>query len=93
MSSEIIMRHWREGGTGITNLSDDHEVIAEAIRRYGDPNLVIHDQAWGPAAKDCPGWKSLHWLNRPETGCNLSAFWAIVRELEKADSAPTVGDK
>ena len=69
------MEHWHKGGTGVTNISGDIDLIAAAVEEYGNPLLVIYDRPFG-GGSHMVGWKSLHWLGKKRK--DLSAFWELV---------------
>ena len=82
----LIMKHWTEGGTGVTNFSPDKfDLYKESVRLYGDPSLIVCDQAYPPAPPSYGG--SLHWLKHKNTTTgyvhfDLSAFWELFRDIE-----------
>jgi hypothetical protein len=82
---QIVLNHWTEGGTAITNISGDFDLFEQAVREYNDPLLVMHDK---PTGRGLAGWRSLHYLGRP--GKDLSAFWELVRCIE-AERQPLTG--
>lgn len=94
----VIMKQWMSGGTGITNFrSDKFPIYREAVRRYGDPNLVIVDEAFPPGPGSYGG--SLHDLrfraspvyslyNYPSF-FDLSAFWELFYQIENSGNTKT----
>lgn len=79
---KLIHKHFREGGTGITNLDDaDRPLFRAAINVYGDPTLVISDQPMPPMETGI----SLHQL-RPHR--DLEDFWRVVEYLRDAGYTP-----
>jgi hypothetical protein len=77
----IIMKHWTEGGTGVTNFQPDRlPIFREAVRRYGDPTLIVLDEAMPPAPKNYGG--SLHCVAMRWSGMlDLSPFWCVYEEV------------
>jgi hypothetical protein len=83
--SNIINSHWTKGGTGVTNFGVEERPLYEAaIKEYGKPYLVIHDEPMeGPALPDS---LSLHNV-RGKRG-DLSDFWEIFWRLRAEMSQP-----
>ena len=72
----VPVNHWTRGGTGVTNFDADMlPVYQEAILRYGDPDLRIHNKR---LADEREGF-SLHIHSRKR---DLSAFWEVFRQVE-----------
>jgi hypothetical protein len=70
--------HWTNGGTGVTNFSEDMRACyVEAVRRHGDPNVRVHAKSFG-ANKDYGG--SLH---NHGTRKDLSDFWDTFYKVKK----------
>ena len=74
----LIFKSWDSGGTGITNFDLTMiELFREAVRQYGDPNLVVSDQPMPPMTVG----GSLH--DTTKVGIrNISTFWKIYNDLE-----------
>lgn len=70
------------GGTLVTNFSEDLDVYEEAVREYGDPRILISV----PAEPHMPGAKGLHDL-RGKRRPDLSGFWMLWRCI-KAERLP-----
>lgn len=81
----LIFRSWSAGGTHITDIDANHiDICREAVRQYGDTNLVVSDKRM---SYQITGGGSLHDL----TGIgirNLSTFWKIYRDLESQGWKP-----
>lgn len=80
-----ISKHCLEGGTWVTNLTEEEMLIMqEAVRKYGDPRLLVHAQRHG--SHWLPGG-SLHYLgDEPKGGSWQDAdwgpsFWRVVERL------------
>ncbi len=75
---KIIMKHWTEGGTCVTNFTPDRlPIFQEAVRQYGNPDFIVIEEAIQPAPKDYGG--SLHVGGGFR---DISPFWDLYRELE-----------
>lgn len=78
---EKEMKHWGEGGLGITNFDiEELPLYEDAIKLYGDPTLFISENIMVPECflipenercLCCTEWK------------DLSAFWRIFDKLKK----------
>ena len=70
-------KHWTNGGTGITNFpKEDFPIYIEAIQRFGDKNLVVSDEPFGPM-RGQPGG-SLHDLDQLRS---LGPFWRVFEQV------------
>lgn len=75
---KIILRHWMNGGTGLTNFQEDRRAVyIEAVKRHGDQNFVVHEKSFPPAPDGYGG--SLHRLDQ---SVNASEFWLVYYEVE-----------
>lgn len=75
-------RHWWMGGTFVTNIGADRmPVMREAVRRFGDSNIVLLEESQPPAPKDYGG--CLHNLKPGD----LSDFWQVVRDVDEESNA------
>ena len=83
----LILKHWQEGGTVLTNVSQDFDVYAEAVAEYnayaGKQVFVLHDM---PTPNGMAGSKSLHYLGYRR---DCSGFWDLVRAIEAEKSVET----
>ena len=78
-SESLSDKHWTEGGTAITNFpEEDFPIYIEAIQRFGDNDLIVSDQPFGPM-RGMPGG-SLHDLSRL---CSLSPFWKVFEQVHR----------
>ena len=89
MTRDFDSRHWNEGGSFITNLSGMHIAAAEeAVRRFGDDNLVVKPTAEPPVPPEYGA--SLHFFGIMDKEKGLSSFWkvfdAVLSELKEAES-------
>lgn len=74
----FIMTHWQQGGTGVTNFSEHmRPIYVEAVRRFGDANLVVHPHAFAPCKPTYGG--SLHCFRMGD----LSAFWQVYDHVKE----------
>jgi len=83
-------RHSLEGGTFVTNLSENIQLYEQAVKEYGDSRLIIHDKpCGGGACMADAGWKSLHYLGDEPRGGRWNranwgdGFWRIFHRLEE----------
>lgn len=80
---EVILKHWQQGGTGVTNITEPMlRQFTDAVAEYGDPQLVIHDAPFDEPPMEGQAYapiKSLHDLSDERS--DLSAFWARFEEL------------
>ncbi len=78
-SRPIVMTHWTDGGTGITNFgADKFDIYKEAIETYGDKYLVIVPKPIGFSWSNC---MSLH--DTRDGRVDLGDFWDVFTELKK----------
>jgi len=81
MKTELIMKHWQRGGTGITNFRPSsrwiyEQAIAEYVNSGGKSELVICTSPIGDT--NIPTDFSLHSLDSSD----LSGFWEIFKEIK-----------
>jgi len=78
MSKKIILAHWMEGGTALTNFPDEHlPIYLEAVKRFGSDDFVVVNVPIPPL--------------EPGQGCSLhhmvqgdcSRFWELFREVKE----------
>lgn len=89
----LIMRHWSEGGTGVTNFDKPNlPIYLEAIRRYGDRNLIVVPAPFIPShfatlpASETAYLKEKYFsLHRFHRVGDLGAFWRIFESVEHLD--------
>lgn len=78
---KIINRHWREGGTGVTNFSENERYLYEkVVRQYGAPDFVVTKDPMPPMSPSTGG--ALHYLGDK---MDLSDFWKYFRSVERND--------
>lgn len=78
MSKKIILAHWMEGGTGLTNFPIEQLAIyLETVKRFGSDDFVIVNDPLPPQVHGhgC----SLHHLVRGD----CSQFWECFREVKE----------
>ena len=79
----LVHRHFSEGGTGITNLSQERRAHFEKVlKAYGDPNLVLSSES----LDGHPGFGgSLHDVYGSR---DLSDFWHFVEAFKAEPDCP-----
>lgn len=70
-------KHWRAGGTGITNFdADELPLYRAAVSKFNDPDMrIIQGEIAGSAA---PADYSLHDFKRRK---RLDVFWAVFNQV------------
>lgn len=78
MNPHPLQEHWTNGGTGVTNFTEDRRAVyVEAVRRHGDPDLWVAPHAFGSGNEGYGG--SLHCkVNKP-----LSDYWRTHEQVAK----------
>jgi hypothetical protein len=83
IQAKLDMRHWTDGGTGVTNFPPEREPIyIKAIEKFGDEGLIL--VSTGIPAKGStylqPYFCSLH---DTKGNRDLSDFWDVFDEVKK----------
>jgi hypothetical protein len=83
-SRSLVMRHWMEGGTAVTNFRPELAPIYEAaVQEWGDDGLVICSVGI-PAHGTTRLLDWLGSLHDLKGSRDLSAFWGIFDSLRKS---------
>jgi len=83
MSNQNLIHALRSnGGTALTNFYDaDLDVYEDAIKAYGDPDLIASNKPVPPMTKGC----SLHFIG--DSKKDLGDFWRIFNKLKSVHRA------
>lgn len=82
--NKIILSHWTQGGTGLTNFRPSElPRFEEALKRYGREGIVICSKPMRCNGNECPTDHSLHLLRECEANvvCDASDFWEHFKQI------------
>lgn len=87
--TELSKEHLHDGGTLITNFSAaSRPAMEQAIQEYGDPHLVIGEEAYARSGRLILGYNSLHYTGPAPVEAKHIHLFAMLNNLEVCAGVP-----